>query len=211
MTTWIVRPGDCLVTIAAEQGFLDPLTVYDRPENEDLRTMRPDPRVLLAGDEVFIPERVLGVLSRPTEQRHRVKVQSRATFLRLQFRNGDTPRAGVEYRVEYGNTVLTGTTASDGMLVQPIPAHLRQVNVVLIDHGEEEWYSIGVGYLDPVTDTSGVIQRLCNLGLALDIADVPPHIALEQAVRAFQSRQEIEVTGVMDDDSRQALVRAHGS
>lgn len=211
MTTWIVRPGDCLVTVAAEHGFLDPLTVYHRPENENLRKMRPDSRVLLAGDEVFIPERVPRILSRATEQRHRVQVRSRAVFLRLQFRNGDKARAGLEYRVQYGDTVLTGTTASDGMLVQSIPGYLRQVSVVLIDHGEEESYSVGVGYLDPVTDMSGVIQRLRNLGSWCDIAGLPTAIAFEQAIRAFQAQQEITVTGVMDDKSREALVRAHGS
>jgi len=50
------QTGDSLYTIAKEEGFLNWRSIYDAPENESLRVLRPNPQVLLPGDVVVIPD-----------------------------------------------------------------------------------------------------------------------------------------------------------
>lgn len=58
MPIYIVKPGDCLTKIAADNGFDDGKIIYDHPGNAQFRKKRPNPDVIQAGDELFIPETV---------------------------------------------------------------------------------------------------------------------------------------------------------
>jgi N-acetylmuramoyl-L-alanine amidase len=48
--------GDSTTRIAFRNGFFWK-TVWEHPENSELKSKRKDPNILLPGDTVFIPER----------------------------------------------------------------------------------------------------------------------------------------------------------
>jgi hypothetical protein len=55
--THVVVEGENLSTIAAREGFRDFRKLYEAPENAELRKKRPNPNLILPGDEVVIPDR----------------------------------------------------------------------------------------------------------------------------------------------------------
>ena len=58
MATHTVIRGDCLSSIAKQYGFSDYKTIYDHPQNQAFKQKRPNPNLIMAGDEIFIPERL---------------------------------------------------------------------------------------------------------------------------------------------------------
>ena len=99
MQTHRVIPGECLASIAERYGFTNPRVVYEHPANEALRRVRPDPIVLLDGDEVVIPDRKVRTTEGATEQRYRFVIDRQPTFLQLRLLNPDgTATAGSPMR-----------------------------------------------------------------------------------------------------------------
>jgi hypothetical protein len=83
-TTYVVRAGDCMSSIAHDYGLLwDKL--WNHPDNKDLKSKRKDPDVLLEGDLVIIPDIVPRKVSLPTDARHRFVLRSAPTMLRLRI------------------------------------------------------------------------------------------------------------------------------
>jgi hypothetical protein len=199
MRTHRVLPGECLASIAERYGFLDPRVVYDHPANEALRQARPDPNVLLAGDEVAIPEPRVRTISGGTEQRYRFVVNRQSTWLRLRLLEPDgSPRAGLPYRIEYQSQVVTGTTGGDGSIVHEVPAWLPSARVIVTAGDREETYQVALGYLDPVTHDEGLRQRLRNLGYYVEVPGVPETVLLEYALYAYQHARDLPRTRVPD-------------
>ena len=199
MTTHTVLPGECLASIAERYGFTNPRVIYDHPANEALRRARPDANVLLAGDEVVIPDRKTRVVTGATEQRYHFVVDRQPTYLRLRLLNPDgTPRAGLPYRIEYQGQVFPGTTSGDGTIVHEVPAWLPYATVIVTDGDREQQYRVALGYLDPVTDENGLRERLRNLGYYVDVPGIPESILLQHAIHAYQHANDLTLTGTAD-------------
>lgn len=212
MTTHTVLPGECLASIAERYGFTNPWVIYDHPANEALRSARPDPNVLLAGDEVVIPDRKPRVVTGGTEQRYRFVVDRQPAYLRLKLLNpDDTPRSGLPYRVEYQGQIHTGTTSGDGSIVHEVPSYLPAAMVTVTDGGREEKYQVALGYLDPVTEEAGLRQRLKNLGYYVEVPGVPPQILLQYAIHAYQHANDLPPTGYPDSRLYGKLVKEYCS
>jgi hypothetical protein len=212
MPTYTVAPGDCLASIAERFGFSDPMLIYNLPDNEVLRRARPDPNVLLPGDQVVVPERKPRIEELATEQRHRFVVKRPMTFLRLRLQAPDgKPRSGLPYEVAYLNTKLKGVTTAEGVIEQPVPRDLT-LAVVTVGKGKSaEVFNVGLGFMDPVTSESGVRQRLGNLGLLRPIDGVTDDLVLRFAIHTFQLQQGLEPTGGVDTETRNKLLEVHGS
>lgn len=212
MQTHTVLPGECLGSIADRYGFTHPRVIYDDPANEALRRARPDPNVLLAGDEVVIPDKKVRVVSGATGQRYHFVVDRQPTWLRLRLLNPDgTPRAGLPYRIEYQGQVFPGTSGADGSIVHEVPPWLPYAMVYVTEHGREQQYRVALGYLDPVDDENGLRQRLRNLGYYVDVPGVPESILLQYAIHAYQCANELPVTGRADTALHGKLLTEHCS
>ena len=70
-----VKPGETLDTIAVREGFKDWRDIYDSPANDLLRTLRPSPNQLRAGDKLVIPATPAAVRS--------VMLERQAALVRL--------------------------------------------------------------------------------------------------------------------------------
>ena len=79
------------------------------------------------------------------------------------------------------------------------------------DTPDETEVTVNLGHLDPITEVTGVKQRLRNL--CFDCGDQTPeeNEDLETALRAFQSKHGLSVTGTIDQATRDELSKQHGS
>lgn len=207
--THVVRPGEHMGTIAKKYGFENFSTLWDLPENAELKQLREDPSLLAPGDELFIPDRVRLVFNRMTDASHDVKVKLDRLQLNLRVLDIDgEPYANgtVTIRVEPPKkpgasfqTEKTLTTDAEGKLSVDVAKHVKAGSLII--EGVE--FPLDIGQLDPIDTQAGVAQRLHNLGyLAPRDADGDGEIdasELELAIRDFQADNSLELTGKAAD------------
>ncbi len=84
MINYKVKQGDCLASIAETHGFFWE-TLWNLPENSELRRKHQEPTILLPGDIVRIPKLREKQDSGATEQRHQFRKKGTPALLRLQI------------------------------------------------------------------------------------------------------------------------------
>jgi N-acetylmuramoyl-L-alanine amidase len=208
MGEYVVQPGDCLASIAKRFGFADWRTIYEHPDNQALRDLRPNPNLVFEGDTIVIPEREPASFSLATGQRHVFQLAVPKTQLRLTLVGSDgAPLVGVPYTLRVGGREMTGDTKDGGAVVHDVPADAMKGELVVGGVARE----LLLGWLDPVETTSGVQARLQNLGYECGAVDGVFGPKTEAAVRAFQEdHPPLVVDGVSGPETRRVLVEEHG-
>jgi hypothetical protein len=204
-----VRQGDCLVSVAWEHGH-DPRTIWDHPDNRAVKDARTE-NMLLPGDRLHIPAIEAGRESCGTEQKHRFRRKGARPKLSVRFLFHGEPRADQPYRIDIpGQPIVEGTLDGDGKLEEILPMSTRTVTVAVGEPGAEEMHRFTVGGLDPIGEVSGVQERLFNLGYPCS-QEGELDDSTRGALLSFQQDHDLEATGEPDQDTRQALLDAHGS
>ena len=204
---YTVKQGDCISSIAFAYNLF-PKTIWDHPDNEELKKLRKDPNALFPGDSVVIPEKELKEEDCQPEQKHRFKRKGVPERLRIQFLTGaeedDSPRKGIPYTLDIatksGRPVpqKKGKTDNNGFLDESIPPDALKGIIVLDEDEDEEVYEIMLGYLDPIDTISGVQARLNNLGYDCGDEDGILGVMTKKAIRNFQADNDLEI---LADDS----------
>jgi hypothetical protein len=206
---YLVRPGDCLSSIAYEHGFFWE-TLWNDPANAQLRQVRTDPYVLLPGDRVAILEKRRKDEDLAPEKRHTFKRKGAPETLVMTFRTGGEPRVNQPYELHIdGELAATGVTDPNGRVEVSIPPDAMEGRIRFPESGDE--YMLELGHLDPITEISGVQGRLLNLGFYQGPLDGRPSEDLTSAVRSFQRSMVLEMHGELDADTRTRLQEVHGS
>ena len=89
MPDHIVRQGEHLSGIAAEYGYTDYRSIWNHPDNAELKRKRRNPNVLHPGDRLFIPDKELRLEPGQTEQRHRFRLKGQGLRLRVVARDAE--------------------------------------------------------------------------------------------------------------------------
>jgi N-acetylmuramoyl-L-alanine amidase len=84
MINYKVKQGDCLASIAEKHGFSWE-TLWNLPENNELRRKHQEPTILLPGEIVRIPDLRNKQETGATEQRHQFRKKGTPALLRLQI------------------------------------------------------------------------------------------------------------------------------
>src|SRR5690242_17148453 len=149
---YTLRQGDCLSSVAFQNGYF-PGTIWEHPNNDELRELRGDPNVLLPGDRLFLPDKDAKTTPCETGKRHRFVRRGVPARFRLQIANAGEPRPNLKYRLVIdGEIELTGTTNGDGVLDVPIPPDARH-GVLTLEEDDTE-YELSFGALTPVSEAS---------------------------------------------------------
>jgi N-acetylmuramoyl-L-alanine amidase len=208
MPVHIVKQGDSLTSISDQHGFFWQ-TIWNHARNAELRRLRRNPNILMAGDRVFIPDKRAKEESAATGRVHSFRAKTVPARLILRLLDGrQRPRTGIRYTLDVDGQTFSGATNEDGVLSHVIPpgaatAHLR------LQTGEE--WDLSIGHMNPIDYASGIQARLKNLGYYDGDASGTLDDATRDAIRAFQRAQGLAVTGEADDATREALVAAHQS
>lgn len=127
-------------------------------------------------------------------------------------RQEDRPRVNVPYVLDLDGKLIEGTTDDDGRIEATIPPQTKKGRLIL-EPGtlREKVINLNLGELNPLSELSGVKHRLANLGF--DCGDTNDEVTpgLESALRAFQEKYGLRVTGEADQATRDKLQELHGS
>lgn len=197
--------------LAERHGFSDHRTIWDHPDNAELKRRR-SPTVLLPGDVVVIPERQSRAEVRGTGARHFFELSR--TTLRLRVRAFDRLRAPLPSSDrELSVAGRPADTDADGVLDMEIPADTRAAELSI--RNGEETIPIHIGDLHPADTPEGLGARLHNLGYdcradpLLGEEGVDPD-QLRFAIELFQHDHGLPVTGSATADLVEAVRAEHG-
>ncbi len=213
--THVVKQGECLLLIARHHGFADYKKLYEHPDNAELRKQRPNPNVLFPGDKIVIPDPAptrSKTVSASTGQIHRfvLKVPPRLVRIALKDSEGN-PLTNMPYMLTVMDEQVEGNTDGQGILEQKVP---YTATSALLECDGRSW-QLELGHLNPLENVpdegvSGAEARLINLGYALEpTGQMTPE--LRSAIRAFQHRNGLELTGRLDSSTLKKLTELHGS
>ncbi len=198
--------GDSIPSIAMDNGFFWE-TIWNHPENAQLKAKRKTPNQLMPGDEVFVPELRIKTVSKGTDGRHKFKRKGVPAKFRLQLKLLDEPRANEAYVLEIDGNTFKGTTDGNGILEQFIPPNAKGGRLLL--NGGKEVIQIRIGFLNPIDEISGIQQRLNNLGFNCGSEDGELDDQTRAAIRAFQEAYGLQATGEPDGPTKAKLAGLH--
>jgi N-acetylmuramoyl-L-alanine amidase len=214
-----VEQGEYLASIAKDYGFSDWHTIYDHPQNAQLKKKRPNPNVLFPGDELFIPNKEMKEESCPTEKRTSFNLNVPKAWLKIVLKDSDgAALANQPYTLTLAWLTLKGSTDRSGSLEQKIPIGI-DTGELSLDKIDLRW-DLKIGHLDPVHNESedaaivaGIQARLNNLGFYCGDVDGILGPNTTQALKAFQESvlSRSDPDGKADKQTRDALLQQHGS
>jgi len=207
---YVVVEGDCIESIAADAGFLW-TTIWNHPQNAALKKARGTQNVLLPDDRIYIPEKHLKQIGRPTDQRHRFVRKGLPCKLRLCLKWLDEPRRNTPYVLNIDGTLHNGTTDDEGCIEIVIPPGSASGQLTVgADPIFQQVYTLDLGGMDPITETVGIQKRLCNLGFHCEPTGEMDDATASAIVR-FQKKYALEPTGELDASTTDELKSRHGS
>lgn len=215
MGYYSVRQGDCLSSIAKTYGFADYQTIYQRPENAEFRQKRPNPNIIFPGDVLFIPDLETKHVTKATDQHHVFRTKRPVVKLRLCLKDDLLqPYKSTKYHLRVDHQHWDGSTNGNGMVEKQIPADAADGEITIFPKGcspdEGYTFTLQLGGLDPIEEMSGVDARLINLGFGPVGAEDPlSDDDREEALKAFQDKFGLEVTGEVTDETRNKLRELH--
>jgi hypothetical protein len=240
-----VRQGECISSISQKYGFKWD-TVWNLPENAQLKKERENPNILFPGDIVHVPEKTKKQEACSTDSRSRFRMLGVPAYLEIrvtkepepedeqesatisnvgakdinvedpqpgQSQQADEPQANTKYLLKIdGVVVKEGSTDSDGHIKASIPPDGKKGELVIEPGSDQETIiKLDLGGLNPISQISGVKQRLVNLGFDCGEINEQATPEFESALRAFQQKQGLEVTGQLDQRTKDTLLQLHGS
>lgn len=209
MRTHVVKQGECLSSIAHKLGFKSARQLYDHPDNADFRKKRPDPAVIFPGDEIKVPDLRPQTLTLETGKSHHIVVNLPVVRLRVYLRDLEgVAIANRDYVICFEGCKEKGKTSDKGLLDHKVPASTNEAEVAIPSLGLE--LRLRCGTLDPIDTITGFQTRLNNLGFGAGAVDGVLGPRTRTAIRRFQESLAIKVTGEMDEQTMDELVRTYG-
>jgi Putative peptidoglycan binding domain len=211
MKDHVVVQGECISSIAFDHG-LSPDTVWNHPNNAELRSERKNPNVLLPNDVVHVPDVRIKIVQGATGKRHTFRLKSVPSTLDIRFAVGEKPRSGLSYVLTVDGADHAGTTDDDGRVKEWVMPDAQSVTLELDpgDGGPKEAYEILTRQLDPVEEVSGQQARLKNLGYFAGEITGTMDDATTSALQLFQNKEGLPPSDEADAATCDALRRAHG-
>lgn len=204
-----MQGGECLSSISFQYGFFVD-TLWNHPDNRDLKELRKDPTVLMAGDRLAIPDKKEKTVSVASGATHRFCRKGVPALFSMRLMQGPRPRANLAFVLEVDGQRTSGVTDLQGVLRVYISPSATSATLTLRDDGVEECYQLALGHVDPISELSGVQARLQGLGFYHGEVDGVAGDATTTAVRAFQSQHGLTASGEINDELRSQLVKAFG-
>jgi hypothetical protein len=203
MIQYTVKQGDCINSIADAHGFQWE-KVWNHASNAEIRRSRKDPSVLNPGDVVHIPEKEARWENRSTDQRHKFCRKGVPAKVKIQINRNDEPRANEPYTLDIDGKLARGQTDGEGMVEMKIPPRAVRGELRVGTGGEMEIFQFRLGAVDSIDTPDGARQRLFNLGYDSS------QESFEALLQSFQAKEQLQVTGQLDQATQDRLKQRFG-
>lgn len=217
MLDYTVESGDCMSSIAAKFRLPNWKTLYDLPENAELKRLRPNPNLLVPGDVVKVPNDDTKTEAVQTDQKYKFKLVGEKVKLII-FLKDDAGKAisGKKFKIEIADFVKEGKSGGDGKIEADIPADEKTGSLrVWFDDPKKIApiiFPLEIGALDPIEVKTGVKSRLANLGYYPGPIDDTDNDEFTEALKQFQMKNKLTPTdGVLSDATRDKIKELYGS
>ncbi len=207
----VIGSDDSILSIAKANGFWWS-TVWNHPNNAQLKALRKTPEVLQEGDTVYVPKPEPKKVPKPNEATHKFKLKGEQAKFKIRLTMLDQPRANEDYILIIDGVIKSGKTDGNGMIQADIPNDAKG-GVLKLQNGKEQ-IPISIGRLDPTDSADGVRQRLKALGFE-DTPDPNPDPTQPDdgmprgALKAFQTKYKLTVNGQLDAPTKAKLQELH--
>jgi hypothetical protein len=206
MSTYNVEKGDCIQSLSKQFGFL-PDQIWQHPNNNELRKRRQDPYVLLAGDQLFIPDKEIRNEPASTDQRHRYVLNAVPTKLHVKLLDEEEPIANAPCTLTVKGVTYSGSTDDNGVFEHSIPADAATATLVVENNFSIE---LRLGELDPADSVTGVQQRLVNLGYLAGPVTGQVDEYTKTAILRWQQDYNLEARGEATSETQVTLKAQYG-
>jgi hypothetical protein len=207
----VVSSGECITSIAFENGF-HPRTLWNHPNNTELRRIREAGSVLMAGDTVYVPDLQIKEVERPTDAAHKFVKRGVPEILNIRFLNPDSqPRSNRRYQIIIDGTIKEGVTDSEGFVKAEIPPNARIGHLKIYEEDYEEEYELQLGHLLPIAETKGIQTRLSQLGYFCKNEKGELDDLTRTKISEFQKDYGLEPSGEPDEQTCSLLQSVYGS
>jgi hypothetical protein len=207
-----IELGDHLVRLARQHlhGTVD--GVWLDPTNAELRERRTDPAVLAEGDVVHVPDgpprRFSGLLSR---REHEIVLDLPDAYLRLALiRPSGVGYAAVQTRASFDGETVELAPDAEGMIDLVIGPETERVHLEY----DQQRVMLRVAHLQPVDLPAGWHARLENLGYEpgpFGSSARADEYRLRSAIEEFQCDHDLEVDGIVGENTQAKLLEMHGA
>ena len=202
-----IAAGETLLGLASEHGLGSWEDIVNAPENAAIKDTLADPGVVKTGANIFIPNKVMKQQPGATDAKHTFSTKVPTAWLRLAVKDADgTALASSRFELIVGGKTITGTLDATGTLEQAVPIRTTSATLKVwkADATFEVW-ELRIGYMDPISELTGIQARLANLGFFSGSVDGVLNDDTTAAIKAFQARVGVEPTGAVDDALRAKL------
>lgn len=210
MLPYIIKQGDFLEKIAFKHGFTVD-DVWNHPKNIEIRNLRQDHNVLAPGDIVFIPQKSAEHVAITNGAKNRYIAKVPKTNVAIEFFSSSGPLANEPYTIHGVGSPITGATDSEGNMNACVPVTTDSFDVTF--ENIRHTVTILIGHIDPISEISGVRQRLIGLGLLSlnNVFDIDEEARMtSKAIERFQFEHGLLPTGSINDDTRRIIEEEFG-
>jgi hypothetical protein len=204
-----VVQGESTESIAADNGHFWQ-TLWNHPQNADLKKLRKDPHILFPGDVIYVPPLRPREEAAPTTRRTTFKRKGIPSNFKVRFLDDGKPRAGAAYVLTIDDgSPIKGATDGDGTVAHSVSPDAQTATVHFVDDTPDIVFTFSLRYLNPVDTPSGMRERLRNLGYPAGPPGDDVDLPLEGALALFQEEHGLPATGEGDAKTQQKLTEIH--
>jgi hypothetical protein len=210
-----VKPGDDIPSLSARSKFRSWKSVWEHPDNAELKGLRGDPSMLNPGDRVSLPAPTLKGIDKSSGQPHRFKLRSEKVRICLMMKDReDAPIAFRPYVLSIdGKQIAEASTDSKGKIEHEIAASAKEGGLDLAPDPDLpdlrlKW-KLKLGWMNPVEDVWGIQERLRNLGYNCGPVDGINGKLTKGALQMYEKDKGREPRGELTDQIRNELLEQH--
>jgi len=211
-----VLQGESVSMIAKRYGFPSWQSLYDHPDNQEIKKLRPDPDLIFPGDEIVIPDRIKAIFKAKLNEKQTFRSKAKKSVIKLKIGAiGGKIWADRKVELQVDGQIIEAKTDDQGIAQFKLPKRHSQkaiLNIYTVKETSKPSYSVEVklGHLDPITELTGQQARLSALGFDCGLLSPKTNKRYEKAVEDYQQAMGLKVDGICGPETQKSLEKEYG-